>query len=68
MRDNWTRPKHIDTLYTKLVKEYNAGNWSAICGLDRFLEIKRDAAYKAGHLDLYNNIIDVIWESQNDFY
>lgn len=57
----------IDALYTNLVKEYNRDKWSVISSLDNFLRIKRDAAYKAGNLHLYNSIIDVIEVAENDY-
>lgn len=57
----------IDKLYSKLVKEYNKDQWSKIASLDRFLRIKRDAAYDAGNLHMYNMLIDVIFFADNDY-
>lgn len=62
-----TTEKHIDNLYTKLIKEYNREQWSKIASLDRFLIIKRDAASKANNLQLFNDICDVIEVANNDY-
>lgn len=57
----------IDQLYTKLVKQYNNGNWQKVCSLNVFLITKAERALKKGNGDLHSAILEVIAIADNYF-
>jgi len=56
--------KFEQNLYSKLVHLYNKENWQTVASLDRFLQIKYEAATNPTYAtSLYN-----VWQfAQNDF-
>jgi len=58
----------IESLYTKLVKEYSRGNYESMgMSFDSFLKSKMDFALEKGNYEMHHKLIEVQDMYENDF-
>jgi uncharacterized protein YutE (UPF0331/DUF86 family) len=59
-----TLTKKQQKLYSDLIKEYNTGDWSKLCNLERFIQIKIENCMDVWH---HANLTAVLEYAQNDY-
>jgi hypothetical protein len=59
-----TLTKKQQKLYSDLIKEYNANNWSVICGIERFIKTKIENCTDVWQ---HMNLCAVLEYAENDF-